>query len=94
MDLPNTEPPRKVTAGTVLSDAEAGSLSRGQWREQKRSWLGAIVVGIDNRSSTSKTIAFAWTLAVAWGLLSLIVAVWLGDHGPWDRQVDLGLQEE
>jgi hypothetical protein len=94
VDLPNTEPPRKVTAGTVLSDAEAGSLSRGQWREQKRSWLGAIIVGIDNRSSTSKTIAFAWTLAVAWGLLSLIVAVWFGDHRPWDKQVDLGLQEE
>jgi hypothetical protein len=26
--------------------------------------------------------------------LSLLVAVWLGDHEPWDAQVDRGLQEE
>jgi hypothetical protein len=94
VELPNTEASRKVTAGTVLSDTEAQKLDRSLWREEKRSWLGGIVVGLDNRASTSKTIAFAWTLAVAWGLLSLIVAVWLGDHEPWDKQVDLGLQEE
>jgi hypothetical protein len=23
-----------------------------------------------------------------------VVAIWLGDHEPWDRQVDRGLQEE
>ena len=94
VDLPNVEPKRRVTAGTVLDDTDAQRLDAGYWREQKRSWLGAIVAGADNRTSTSKTIAFAWTLAVAWGLLSLVVAVWLGDHRPWDTQVDLGLQEE
>jgi hypothetical protein len=27
-------------------------------------------------------------------LLSLLIAAWLGDHGPWDAQVSQGLQEE
>jgi hypothetical protein len=63
-------------------------------KETKRSWLGAIVTGADNRVSTSKTVVFAWTLAVVFGLLSLLVAAWLGDHAPWDGQVKRGLQEE
>jgi hypothetical protein len=60
----------------------------------RRSWLGAILAGKDNRTSTSKTVVYAWTIAIAFGLLSLVVAIWLGDRGPWDRQVDRGLQEE
>jgi hypothetical protein len=63
-------------------------------RPQKRSWLGAILAGKDNRTSTSKTVVFAWTFAIAFGLLSLLIADWLGDHGPWDAQVDRGIQEE
>lgn len=63
-------------------------------RERRRSALGSILAGTDHRTSTSKTVVFAWTLAVAFGLLSLLVAVWLGDHGPWDAEVRRGLQEE
>ena len=44
---------------------------------------------MDRRTSTSKTIAFAWTVAIAWGLLSLVIADILGDAAEWN-----GLQEE
>jgi hypothetical protein len=85
---------RKVTRGSVVPRNEAPQLSQTLVKEQRRSWLAAILVGKDHRTSTSKTVVFAWTLAVAFGLLSLLVAVWLGDHGPWDKQRRLGLQEE
>jgi hypothetical protein len=85
---------RKVTAGTAIPKAEVQYLGQIPVKTQRRSWLAAIIVGKDHRTSTSKTVVFAWTLAVAWGLLSLLVAVWLGDHGPWDMQRGRGLQEE
>jgi hypothetical protein len=83
-----------LTPGAVIPrDAVAGVDSASvTWVH--RSWLGAILAGKDNRTSTSKTVVYAWTIAIAFGLLSLVVAIWLGDHGPWDRQVDRGLQEE
>jgi hypothetical protein len=86
---------REVTAGTVI--ARGGAMRPSvdlPVKAQHRSWLGAILVGKDHRTSTSKTVAFAWTLALAFGLMSLLVAVWLGDHDPWDAQIDRGLQEE
>jgi hypothetical protein len=70
------------------------NLAAAGTRPQKRSWLGAILAGKDNRTSTSKTVVFAWTFAIAFGLLSLLIADWLGDRGPWDAQVDRGIQEE
>ena len=85
---------RKVTPGTVIPRDEVDQLRQTPVRQQRRSALGAILAGKDHRTSTSKTVVFVWSLAVAFGLLSLIVAVWLGDHGPWDAQVDRGLQEE
>jgi hypothetical protein len=69
-------------------------LPKEQVRKQRRTWLAAIVVGADNRTSTSKTIAFAWTLAVAWGLLSLLFALWLGDDTGWNLQNGLKLQDD
>jgi hypothetical protein len=85
---------RKVTPGTVIPRAEVKYLGQIPVKKQRRSWLAAILVGKDHRTSTSKTVVFAWSLAVAFGLVSLLVAVWLGDHGPWDAQVKRGLQEE
>ena len=85
-----------VRAGTVIprTRAEAASSARVVVNEVRRSALGAILAGTDNRLSTSKTVVFGWTVAVAFGLLSLVVAIWLGDHAPWDLQVKHGLQEE
>jgi hypothetical protein len=85
---------RKVTRGTVIPRTEVDHVPKAQVKEQRRSALGAILAGKDHRTSTSKTVVFAWSLAVAFGLLSLVVAVWLGDHRPWDVQVERGLQEE
>lgn len=86
---------RKVTAGTVVPAADVGHLGTGvPTRRQRRSALGAVLAGKDHRASTSKTVVFAWTLAIAFGLLSLIVCVLLGDSSPWDTQVGHGLQPE
>jgi hypothetical protein len=83
-----------VTRGTVLPKEQAQYVGKQSVKAQRRSALGALISGKDHRTSTSKTVVFAWSLAVAFGLLSLLVAVWLGDHEPWDAQVARGLQEE
>jgi hypothetical protein len=103
-EIPNTSPGAPanaktsvtVKAGAVIprSQAQAATEAQVQLRPVTRSALGAILSGVDNRASTSKTVVFAWTVAVAFGLLSLVVAIWLGDHVPWDLQVKRGLQEE
>jgi hypothetical protein len=85
---------RTFPEGSVVPRALAKGLPSGQVQPVKRSWLGAILVGTDHRTSTSKTVVYAWTLAVAFGLLSLLVAKWLGDPKPWDLQVGRGLQDE
>jgi len=83
-----------LTPGTVIPRDAVAGVDAASLTWVRRSWLGAIIAGKDNRTSTSKTVVYAWTIAIAFGLLSLVVAIWLGDHGPWDEQVDRGLQEE
>jgi hypothetical protein len=80
-----------VKAGMVVPK---GAATTGSTKPQRRSWLGAILAGRDNRTSTSKTVAFAWTMALAFELLALIIAFRLGDRAPWDLQNQRGLQEE
>jgi IPT/TIG domain len=92
-DLPDGTT-RRLTRGTVIPPDEVSRLGDTPVKQQRRTWLAAILVGKDHRSSTSKTAVFAWTLVVAFGLLSLLIALWLGDHEPWDAQVERGLQEE
>ncbi|HEY1716583.1 MAG TPA: hypothetical protein VGG07_27040 [Solirubrobacteraceae bacterium] len=103
-EIPNTSPGApdnakvtvSVTSGTVIprSHATAATAANIQSKPVRRSALGAIISGTDHRISTSKTVAFAWTLAIVFGLLSLIVAIWLGDSTPWNLQVSRGLQDE
>ena len=38
------------------------------------SFLRSVILGQDNRTSTSKTFIFVWTVLVSWALLSLLVA--------------------
>jgi hypothetical protein len=86
---------RTVTRGTAIPKTQVELLdAKTPVRHQRRSWLAAMIVGKDHRLSTSKTVVFAWTLAIAFGLLSLLIAVWLGDDDPWDNQVEKGMQEE
>jgi hypothetical protein len=94
---PGGDASRELLKGTTVPDDEASaakSANPGGVGQVRRSWFSAIVVGGDNRTSTSKSVAFAWTLALAWGLLSLLIASWLGDHSGWDAQMDKGIQEE
>ena len=53
-----------------------------------------MVVGADQRASTSKTIAFVWTYTVAAALLSFIVARWLGHPGGYDKLMSSGLNAQ
>lgn len=56
--------------------------------------LRGILVGEDNRLSTSKLSAFAWTWVIAWAILSLAVADWVGAPSGWTAFVDEGLQDK
>ncbi len=85
---------RHVTDGSLIPRSDEKSVGPLPVRRVRRSALGAILAGVDHRTSTSKTVVLAWTLAVAFGLLSLVVSAMLGDHAPWDLQVDRGLQGE
>jgi hypothetical protein len=91
--LPGGTTTRKVRVGSVVPEG-AVLAENPETKQVRRSWLGAMIVGRDHRSSTSKTVVFMWTLAIAWGLLSLFLAYLFGDPAPWEAQVKSGLQEE
>lgn len=94
---PGTPAPATTTTyriGDLVPERIGRGLTATQVRRQRRSWLATVIVGADNRTSTSKTVAFAWTLAVVWGLLALMFALWLGDDTGWNAQGGLKLQDE
>jgi hypothetical protein len=53
-----------------------------------------ILIGADNRLSTSKLSAFAWTWVLGWALLSLFFADWAGEHAGWQAFLKQGIQDE
>jgi hypothetical protein len=57
-------------------------------------FLRMLVVGKDNRTSTSKLVALAWTYAIVFGLLAIIVAKWLGTPAGYNRLIKHGLRAE
>lgn len=84
---------RRVEKGSVIPDADVALVAADSYRRMRVSLLRSIVVGKDNRTSTSKTVAFAWTYAITFGLVSVIVAKWLGTPGGYDKLIANGLQE-
>jgi hypothetical protein len=70
---------------TVVAAREAG---------QQVTMPAGILIGADNRLSTSKLAAFAWTWTLAWAMLSLAIANWVGQPAGWDALVDGGLYDE
>src|SRR5688500_8861104 len=50
--------------------------------------VGGLVVGKDNRVSTSKLQVLIWTYAIAGALLSLIAATWVGADAGFDALTD------
>lgn len=83
-----------VKKGDVIARADVNRPGVPAHCAVRRSVLGALIVGKDHRTSTSKTVVFLWTLAVAFALLSLLIAMWLGDDAPWKKQVGVPLQPE
>lgn len=57
-------------------------------------FLRVLVVGKDNRTSTSKVVALAWTYAIFFSLLAIIVAKWLGDSAGFNQLIRHGLRDE
>lgn len=68
--------------GPVKLDEPFGGILRGA------------IIGADGRVSTSKTVAVAWTYSVASGLLSIVIAKWMGHGHAYGDQVKRGLQGE
>jgi hypothetical protein len=75
-------------AGLIVGVPLLAWLARGIWwllagrrgggTEPALYWGRSLVVGEDNRVSTSKTAAVVWTYSLAAALLSFVIARWLG----------------
>lgn len=94
---------RSLVKGAIVDDATVAKIEAGAvagvgasaLTVKRFSLLHYLLVGKDNRTSTSKVIVFAWTYAIAWALLAMLVAKWLGDPAAWEAQVyGKGIQEE
>ena len=53
--------------------------------------ISRLVIGTDNRVSTSKTIPFTWTVVVAAGLVALVYASLIGHDQPLQATNDAGV---
>ncbi|HEX3692752.1 MAG TPA: hypothetical protein VHU13_05355, partial [Solirubrobacteraceae bacterium] len=70
-------------------------LSSRKRGEQPQLWWGrSLVVGKDNRVSTSKTAALVWTYTLAGSLLSFLVARWLGHSQAYEALTKQGVNAE
>jgi hypothetical protein len=79
------------------------NLVRGLWRLVRGKaggpppalwWGRSLVVGDDNRVSTSKTAALVWTYTLAATLLSFVIARWLGHSEAFNAIQTQGLNAE
>jgi hypothetical protein len=82
---------RTLSKGALVP---AGDQPPSDVKEVRQSALTSLWVGKDHRTSTSKTVVFLWTIAIAFGLIALLAADLLGDSKGWDHQIKNGLQEE
>ncbi len=60
------------TAGLVAAAVTAGALTAASWFHRARGGALAPVIGDDNRLSTSRAVAVAWVLFVAYAVLVLV----------------------
>jgi hypothetical protein len=65
------------SAWWLLSGRRTGATLPKLW------WGRSLVVGTDNRVSTSKTTALVWTYTLAASLLSFLIARWMGYQGAY-----------
>ena len=88
---------RAVTAGDVVAANDYNSLSpdnKQQIKPVHRSLPLELILGTDNRVSTSKTVALAWTVVIVYALLAIMIAKAWGDASAWNMLNKNGLQEE
>jgi hypothetical protein len=83
-----------LQAGAAIPSAAMKGLEPGSYKQVYLRFVRMLVVGKDNRISTSKAVVLAWTYAVVFGLLALIVAKWLGDPRGYQALVKHGLRGE
>ncbi len=84
----------KFTAGSVIAGTDTPLLLPADYTIKRLPLLRYLIVGKDNRVSTSKSVLLGWTYAVVFGLLALIVAKWLGTPAGYTSLINHGLQEE
>jgi hypothetical protein len=80
--------------GAVVPAGDVQYLPAGSYRRSSSSVMRLLVIGADNRTSTSKTVAFAWTYAILFGLFAILVAKWLGDDIGYSSLISNGIREE
>jgi hypothetical protein len=90
-DVENVQ--HQVEVGWLVPDA-AVSGNEQRIRNEKVSAFRALYLGSDNRASTSKAVALAWTYAIAYGLLALLALKLMGDDMAWTTFQNNGLSEE
>jgi hypothetical protein len=56
--------------------------------------LGGLVIGQDQRLSTSKLQALLWTYLLLWMLLAILIANWIGAPGGFNNLINQDLPEE
>ena len=56
--------------------------------------LGGLVIGQDERLSTSKLQALLWTYLLLWMLLAIVIANWIGAPGGFNNLINQDLPEE
>jgi hypothetical protein len=68
-----------------MTPAQRAKLKKGKDYRYLRGYrFRKLLVGADNRWSTSKFQALIWTYAIVFGLLALIFAKWMGNSQGWD----------
>jgi hypothetical protein len=85
---------RTLHRGAVIPAGDLPDVPAGSYEKKYLPFLRALVVGKDNRVSTSKVVVLAWTYAVFFGLLAVVVAKWLGTPQGYRALIKHGLRGE
>jgi hypothetical protein len=87
---------RSVKTGDEIpaNDVKLAEAAKIVVKPVDRTVLRSLAVGTDNRLSTSKTVALTWTYVIAFALISILVAKWLGRGAGFAALKAKGLQEE
>jgi hypothetical protein len=83
-----------LVKGRVIPDDDIVLVDADKRAQKQFSAMRLLIIGADNRTSTSKCVALAWTLAIVFGLLAILFAKWIGDDVGYQSLLDNGVREE